>query len=33
MELPKDILATLEEFWTEEYESDYRCFIEKPAKT
>jgi hypothetical protein len=29
MELPKDLLAILEEFWTEEYESDYRRFIKK----
>jgi hypothetical protein len=34
MKLPKDVLALLEEFWAEEYESDYRRFveIEKPAK-
>ncbi len=29
MELPKDLLAILEEFWTEEYESDYRRFIKR----
>lgn len=33
MELPKDLLAILEAFWAEEYESDYRRFVEKPAKT
>ena len=35
MELPEDVLQLLEVFWAEEYESDYRDFIEieKPAKT
>jgi hypothetical protein len=33
MKIPEDILVALEEFWTEEYESDYLHFgIEKPTK-
>ena len=36
MKLPKDVLPLLEEFWAEEYESDYRRLfeieIENPAK-
>jgi hypothetical protein len=32
MKLSEKRLAILEEFWAEEYESDYRRFIEKPAK-
>jgi len=28
MELPEDVLPLLEVFWAEEYESDYRDFIE-----
>ena len=37
MKPPKNVLAVLEEFWAEEYESDYRRLfefeIEKPTKT
>ena len=28
MKLPEDVLPLLEVFWAEEYESDYRDFIE-----
>ena len=33
MKLPKDILALLDDFWAEEYESDYRRFIELEKTT
>ena len=33
MKLPKNTLALLEDFWAEEYESDYRRFIEIEKST